>query len=474
MESWKQGLYRGIPKVDEVLAWPELAGAVDASPRWALIETVREVLERRRTAIDALTAPAEGGAEPRERTVLEILALLPRRSRPHLRRLVNATGIIVHTNLGRSVLPPAVRREIDAVAGGYSNLEYTIEAGERGSRQDHCEELLRRLTGAEAALAVNNNAAAVFLCLNTLAEGREVVVSRGQLVEIGGSFRIPDVMAKSGARLREVGTTNKTRASDYLDAVGPETALLLRVHTSNFRVVGFTAAVELPELVRIGSAAGVPVMDDLGSGCLVDLSAFGLPGEPTVQEAVATGADLVTCSGDKLLGGPQAGIVVGRRALVERIRRNPLHRAMRIDKLTLAALEGTLRLYLEGERGWRQLPTLRMISEPVAAVRRRALRTLRRLSPRVRAAWHAAVVPSTSQVGGGALPIEPLPSAALSLGGPERPAHRLEEALRLGTPPVIGRVQEGRLLLDLRTVDEAEARQLAAAVEAAAGALGGA
>lgn len=467
MEPWKQNLFRAIPKVDDFLGWPEVAEALRDGPRWAVLETVRDLLDRRRAQIEGLVAP-DGANGDREALVARFHALLPARSRPHLRPLINATGIIVHTNLGRSVLPAEARQEIDLIAGRYSNLEYALADGERGSRQDHCEALLCRLTGAEAALAVNNNAAAVFLCLNTLAEGGEVVVSRGQLVEIGGSFRIPDVMRKSGARLREVGTTNKTRAADYRDALGPETALLLKVHTSNFRIVGFTAAVELAELVAIGRAGHVPVMEDLGSGSLVDLSPYGLPGEPTVQEAIAAGADLVTFSGDKLLGGPQAGLIVGRRDFVARIKGNPLHRAMRIDKLTLAALEATLRLYLDGEHGRAHIPTLRMIAEPVDLVRRRARGALRRLSTETRRSWQAAVVASSCQVGGGALPIEPLPSAALALGNAERPAHRLETALRLGSTPVIGRLQEGRLLLDLRTVADDEVVALVRAVDAAA------
>jgi len=474
MEAWRQQLYRGIPKVDEVVGWPEVSAAASALPRWALLDAVRETLALRRGEVVALARPEDDPGGGRERIGALLLGGLPARGLPHLRPLINATGILVHTNLGRSPLAAEALEQIDRVARGYSNLEYALARGERGSRQDHCEELLRRLTGAAGALAVNNNAAAVFLCLNTLAEGREVVVSRGQLVEIGGSFRIPDVMRKSGALLREVGTTNKTRAADYREAITPATALLLRVHTSNFRVVGFTAAVELPELVAVGRAAGVPVMDDLGSGSLVDLSAHGLPGEPTVQDAVAAGADLVTFSGDKLLGGPQAGLIVGRRDLVELVRKNPLHRAMRIDKLTLAGLEATLRLYLEGERGRDRIPTLRMITEPLAAVRARARRALRRLSPATRNAWQASVVPSACQVGGGALPLEPLPSAALALGGQERPAHRLEEALRRAPLPVIGRVQEGRLLLDLRTVAAGEVTDLAAAVEAATRSLGSA
>ncbi len=467
MEPWKQKLFRELPKVDEVIGWPEVQTGAAAYPRWALLDAVRGVLELRRERLGALGDPGADSGSSRRDMATAVLVLLDRRGGANLRAVVNAAGIIVHTNLGRSPLAREALEQIARVARGYSNLEYTLDLGERGSRQDHCEGLLRRLTGAEAALAVNNNAAAVFLCLNTLAEGREVVVSRGQLVEIGGSFRIPDVMRKSGAILREVGTTNKTKAADYRDAVGPTTALLMRVHTSNFRVVGFTASVELPDLVSIGRAAAVPVLDDLGSGCLIDLAPYGLPGEPTVQDAVAAGADLVTFSGDKLLGAPQAGMIVGRAGLVDRIRRNPLHRAMRIDKLTLAGLEATLRLYLEGERGFARIPTLRMIVEPIDAIRLRARRTLRRLSPDTRAAWRAAVVPSTCQVGGGALPLEPLPSSALALGGPDRPAHRLEEALRRGPLAVIGRLQEGRLLLDMRTVDDGEIVPLAAAVDAA-------
>jgi L-seryl-tRNA(Ser) seleniumtransferase len=468
MESWKQKLFRDLPKVDEMLGWPEVSSGANGYPRWALLDAVREALERRRGQLADAQAAAEVADGQRAALAALVLALLKERGGAHLRPVLNASGIIVHTNLGRAPIADEALEQIGRVARGYSNLEYTLEHGERGSRQDHCEELLCRLTGAEAALAVNNNAAAVFLCLNSLAEGREVIVSRGQLVEIGGSFRIPDVMRKSGAVLREVGTTNKTKAGDYRDAIGPQTALLMRVHTSNFRVVGFTATVELADLVAIGRAAAIPVVDDLGSGCLIDLAPFGLPGEPTVQDAVAAGAALVTFSGDKLLGAPQAGMIVGRRDLIDLVRKNPLHRAMRIDKLTLAGLEATLRLYREGERGRLRIPTLRMIAEPVDGVRRRARRLLRRLAPETRAAWPAAVVPSSCQVGGGALPDQPLPSAALALGGPQHPAHRLEETLRRGPLAVIGRMQEGRLLLDLRTVEDRDLAALAAAIDAAA------
>ncbi len=468
MESWKQQLFRKLPKVDEMLDWPELQAGAKDYPRWALLDAVRETLDRRRELLGMISDPAADSGGERSDLAVQALSLLTRRGGANLRPVINASGIIVHTNLGRSPLATEALEQIERVARGYSNLEYTLDQGERGSRQDHCEGLLCRLTGAEAAIAVNNNAAAVFLCLNSLAEGREVIVSRGQLVEIGGSFRIPDVMRKSGAVLREVGTTNKTKPADYRDAIGPQTALLMRVHTSNFRVVGFTATVELPELAAIGQAAAIPVIDDLGSGCLIDLAPFGLPGEPTVQDAVAAGASLVTFSGDKLLGAPQAGMIVGRRDLIDCIRKNPLHRAMRIDKLTLAGLEATLRLYLEGERGRARIPTLRMIAAPVGEIRRRARTALRRLAPETRSAWNATVIPSTCQVGGGALPVEPLPSAALALGGPDHPAHRLEEALRQAPLAVIGRLQEGRLLLDMRTVENGEIAALAAAVDAAA------
>jgi L-seryl-tRNA(Ser) seleniumtransferase len=472
MEAWKQQIFRDLPKVDEILGWPEVQSGAQGYPRWALLDAVRRTLDERREHIVALRAPDADSGGDQPSLARSLLSLLAREGGASLRPVINAAGIIVHTNLGRAPLAQEALEQIARVARGYSNLEYTLDEGRRGSRQEHCEALLCRLTGAEAALAVNNNAAAVFLSLNTLAEGREVVVSRGQLVEIGGSFRIPDVMRKSGALLREVGTTNKTRQADYRDAVTPATALLMRVHTSNFRVVGFTESVELPELVAVGRAAAVPVLDDLGSGCLVDLSPLGLPGEPTVQDAVAAGADLVTFSGDKLLGAPQAGMIVGRRSLIDQIRKNPLHRAMRIDKLTLAGLEATLRLYLDGERGRARIPVLRMIAEPVSTTRARARRVLRRLSPDTRTYWRAAVVPSTCQVGGGALPVEPLVSAALALGGADRPAHRLEAALRRAPLAVVGRIQDARLLLDLRTVPDGDVAALAAAVDAAARATG--
>jgi L-seryl-tRNA(Ser) seleniumtransferase len=325
--------------------------------------------------------------------------------------------------------------------------------------------LLRRLTGAAGALVVNNNAAAVLLALETLGRGREVVVSRGELIEIGGEFRIPDILRRSGAILREVGTTNRTHLRDYVGALGPETALVLKVHPSNYRVVGFTAEVNARELVEAAHARGVPVMEDLGSGCLLDLRPHGFPHEPTVPEVVASGIDLVSFSGDKLLGGPQAGIVVGRADLVDRLAHNPLNRALRIDKLTIAALEGTLHAYEAGD-ALATIPTLRMLAEPLATIRARARSLLRRLGAAVRARLGAAVIEARSQVGGGALPTVELPTAAVALGTAARPAHALDDALRAGRPPVLGRLLDGRLLLDCRTVLPDDVAVLAARLAA--------
>jgi L-seryl-tRNA(Ser) seleniumtransferase len=350
--------------------------------------------------------------------------------------------VIVHTNLGRAPLAHEALERVREVARGYSNLELDLATGERGSRQDHVASLVRRLTGAEAALVVNNNAAAVLLALAALAEGREVVVSRGELVEIGDGFRIPEVLARSGARLVEVGTTNRTRAADYESAIGPETALLLRVHQSNFRVVGFTELPRPAEVAAVAHRHGLPLVDDLGSGVLAQL-----PGEPSAKESLAAGADLVCFSGDKLLGGPQAGVVVGRAELVERLRRHPLQRALRADKLTLAALEGTLRLYLDAPS---RVPVLRMLGDDVAAVLARA--------ERLAGLVGGTVEETVARVGGGALPLAELPSFACAI------EEDLAAQLRLGEPPVVGIVRDGRLLLDCRTLADDEIDEVAAVV----------
>ena len=380
--------------------------------------------------------------------------------RPSLRPVLNATGVVLHTNLGRAPLSAEAVRHIVDIARGYSNLEFDLSTGERGSRYSHVEEILCRISGAESALVVNNNAGAVLLALNSLAEGKEVIVSRGQLVEIGGSFRIPDVMRKSGACLVEVGTTNRTHLEDYVRALGEKTALLLKVHTSNFRILGFTAEASLKELIALGRTRNVPVMEDLGSGCFVDLSSYGLEKEPTVQEAIDAGADLVTFSGDKLLGGPQAGIILGKTQYVDLLKKNPLTRALRIDKLTLAGLEATLREYLDGARGIKKIPVLDMLLCTEQELERRGKRLRRRLIRDVSSLCEVNLKKETSQVGGGALPLQDLATIVIALRPLRTSAANLEVKLRNGDPPVIARVKEEEVLLDLRTVAETEEKAL--------------
>src|SRR5262245_12986409 len=437
---------RALPSVDglvrELADRPELASI----SRARLTATVRDVLEgERRRAASGATAPVA-----RDALATRVIEAF-RQGVFSLRPVINATGVVLHTNLGRSLLSSLACERLHAVAGAYSNLELDLASKERGSRYSHVEALLRRLTGAEDALVVNNNAAAVLLALETLAHDREVIVSRGELIEIGGEFRIPDIMLRSGAHLREVGATNRTHLRDYQDAIGPSTALLLKVHTSNYRVVGFTAEVSSRELTELGHARNLPVMEDLGSGSLVDLRPYGFPYEPTVQEVVASGVDLVSFSGDKLLGGPQAGILVGKREIVARLKKNPWNRALRIDKFTIAALEATLIAY-EAGTARESLPTLRMLTEPLASIRSRARRLRTRVPADVRTLLDARVVESRSQVGGGALPTVELPTAALAVGTESRPARVLDERLRRGEPAVIGRIVDDRLLLDCRTV----------------------
>jgi L-seryl-tRNA(Ser) seleniumtransferase len=438
---------KNIPKVDTVLRWPGIAEALTRHPRPLVLRALREEL-------DALRESVLRGEEPStdpQAVSAAILARIALLSSPSLRRVVNGTGIVVNTNLGRSPLPRSAETLLLEVAFGYSNLELDLSSGERGTRYSHVENLLLELTGAEAALAVNNNAAAVLLGLAALSSGRECIVSRGELVEIGGAFRIPDVMRQSGAVLREVGTTNRTHLRDYRDAIGPETGLLLKVHRSNFAVVGFTAEVAPAEMAELGRERGVPVMADLGSGSLVDLSRFGLPGEPTVREIVSAGVDVVTFSGDKLLGGPQAGLIVGKRELVEPLKRHPLLRALRIDKLTLAALEATLRVYCDEKRALREIPVLRMMTLPPEEARQRAGKALRRLRRRL-AGLKFSLVEGLSQVGGGTFPLVEIPSPLIAVVSERLAPHQIEERLRTGRIPVVGRLSQGRFLLDPRTI----------------------
>jgi len=424
--------------VDELAAHDLLRDA----PRRLAVEAARTALARAREEIVAGRDPGDLA----DRAHAELAAA----TEPSLRRVVNATGVIVHTNLGRAPLGASALTRVLEVGSSYSNLEYDLDGGGRGSRQAHLAGLLRRLTRAEAALVVNNNAAAVMLALAALAENREVLVSRGELIEIGDGFRIPDVLTRSGARLVEVGTTNRTRAADYEAAIGPETAVLLRVHQSNFRVVGFTERPTTEALAAVAKKAGLPLVDDLGSGVLVASNSLLLADEPSARESLEAGADLVCFSGDKLLGGPQAGVVVGRADLVERLRRHPLQRALRADKLTLAALEGTLTPYLDPERALREVPVLRMLVEPVEGVRARA--------ERLAAAVGGEVERTVARVGGGALPLAELPSFACAV------EEQLAGPLRAGTPPIVAIVRDGRTLLDCRTLSDDDVDEVAAAV----------
>jgi L-seryl-tRNA(Ser) seleniumtransferase len=438
---------RKLPSVDRLLAHADVAPLLERFNRALVARHCRGVLADIRTSIRA------GGDAPGDRELVARVAERLRSTRtPPLQRVVNATGTVLHTNLGRAILPQAAIDAVLAAASGPVSLEYDLEAGGRGRREILIEELLCELTGAEAATAVNNNAAAVLVALNTLAAGREVIVSRGELIEIGGAFRIPEIMARSGAVLREVGTTNRTHASDYEEAITEQTALILKVHTSNYRVVGFTSDVDLPALVGIGRRAGVPVMEDLGSGALVDLQAWGLPSEPVVSERIATGVDVVTFSGDKVLGGPQAGLVAGRRSALEAIAKNPLHRAMRCGKLTIAALEATLRLYRDAPDPSTVIPALSALTRSLDDIASTAQAACEALRGTLGAEFQVAVQPTASQIGSGALPTDEIPSVAVALTHAHEGPDWIAERFRASQPPIIGRIQSDRFLLDMRTI----------------------
>ncbi|HZU07667.1 MAG TPA: L-seryl-tRNA(Sec) selenium transferase [Chloroflexota bacterium] len=447
---------RQLPSVDRLLQEAAIQALVAQYSRPLVLTAIRATLDAERAAVRA-------GAAPRDLPALlaAVRAQVAVLASPRLRRVINATGVILHTNLGRAPLSAAALAAMASVGGGYCNLEYDLAAGERGSRHEHVVDRLCRLTGATGALVVNNNASAVLLALAALAAGREVIVSRGQLVEIGGGFRVPDVLRQSGARLVEVGTTNRTYIEDYERAITPDTALLLRVHPSNFQMRGFVHSASAAELVALGRRHGIPVVDDLGSGSLLDTAAYGLAHEPMVQESVAAGMSLVCFSGDKLLGGPQAGIIVGEAALVAQLRRHPLTRAVRPDKLTIAALAATLDHYLRGEAP-QAVPVWRMIATPLEALAERA----ERLAAALRSLGvAAAVVDGESTVGGGSLPGETLPSRLVAVRVANETA--LAERLRRGEPPVIGRLEREQLLLDLRTVLPEEDSLLLEALRAA-------
>ena len=446
---------RTLPSVGALLERAPVRALLDSAPRSLVVDAVRATVAQAR---ESATSPADD--EAWAAAIADRLADL---SRPSLRRVINATGIVLHTNLGRAPLADAALDAISAIAAGYSNLELDLERGARGSRYVHCASLLRELTGAEDALVVNNCAAALVLALNTVAEGREALLSRGELVEIGGSFRVHEIMAKSGALLREVGATNRTHLADYERAIGPATGVLLKVHRSNFALHGFIAEATVQELAPLAATHGLPILHDLGSGLLVSLDGIGLRGEPTARAALEAGATIVVMSGDKLLGGPQAGLIVGDARWLDAMRRNPLARSYRVDKLTLAALEATLALYRDPPRALREIPTLALLATPAAALRERA-ESLRLALQRDGIAGET--VETTGSVGAGAFPDAALPGAAVALDGD---AERWAARLRAGTPAVVGRVHDGRMHLDLRAVIAHELPDLARAVVAARG-----
>ena len=441
---------RKLPSVSALLERDAIRALLEQAPRSVVVNAVRATIDDARA----------GSSVPRDDTewAAAVSAALERVQRPSLRRVINATGVVLHTNLGRAPLAAVAIDAMQRAATGYSNLEYDVDAGSRGSRYTHCVSLLRELTGAEDALVVNNNAAALVLALNTLANHRDVVISRGELVEIGGSFRIPDIMERSGARLVEIGTTNRTHLGDYESAVAGDVGAVMKVHRSNFAMEGYVADVDARTLAAALNPRGIPLVHDLGSGLLVPLDDIGLTGEPTAADAVRSGAALVTMSGDKLLGGPQAGIIVGSGAVVGRLRENPLLRALRVDKLTIAALEATLALYREPARAMREIPILAMLSRSIGELRTQADALEKQL------AGSARVVESDASVGGGAFPNTRIPSVALAFA---RDAQALEQRLRLGEPAIIGRIADGRLLLDLRTILPGEHEMLAAALRVA-------
>ena len=458
----KQKLLQELPSVDEILKSRDGIKWCSAYHRRFVLKAIREIIEIRRKEIIEVSSTdisIEGMAKDIEAKIQKLSAF-------SLQPLINATGIVIHTNLGRSILSEKILENVKKVSENYSNLEYNIEEGKRGKRYAHITGLLREITGAESALIVNNNAAAVLLSLSTLAKGKEVIVSRGELVEIGGSFRVPDVMASSGAILREVGATNKTHLRDYKNAINENTALILKVHQSNFRITGFTEDVSIEELKKFSEKHNIPLMYDLGSGCMIDLRPYGVYSEPSVQEIMKAGGDIITFSGDKLLGGPQGGVIVGRKELIERMQKNPLTRAVRIDKLTLAAFEAVLMEYVDLEKAVENIPTLNMLFQKPETIQERAKKIASGIKRHVKNA-EVAVVPDKSKAGGGSLPEMDFPTYAVSIKPEKISVNELEERLRKGTPAIIARIKDDALLLDARTIRSRDIEALVKAVHAA-------
>jgi L-seryl-tRNA(Ser) seleniumtransferase len=456
---------RNLPAVDRVLELSKSDPFFEEVPRSVLIRSIRSVLDNRRRQIIAQD-PAHIDDLSADTSVVSGVRDLVRQAQSlNLQETVNVTGIVIHTNLGRSLLAETAIEHICTVGRRYSNLEFDLDKGRRGSRYANVEDLICEISGAESALAVNNCAGAVLLALETLAAGKKVIVSRGELVEIGGSFRIPDVMSKSGGILCEVGTTNRTHVRDYENAIDGQTALLLKVHKSNYSVVGFSADVALEDLVALGQKHRVPVMEDLGSGTFIDFSRYGLLKEPTVQESVSAGVDIITFSGDKLLGGPQAGLVVGKKICIEQIKKNPITRALRIDKLTLAALESTLRLYRDEEKAVQAIPTLRMMLQPIATLEEKAGRLKKMLENAGHNRLNVVPLDLVSRPGGGSLPLLELPSKGLGIRIDGLSANTIEKSLRLNSPPIIGRIEDDLYTMDMRTLQDDELETIRSAIE---------
>lgn len=455
----KNLLYRSIPKVDVLLENEAIREMIDCYSRETVMEAIRIEMDKLRKYI-AEASDEEEVKEQIERLVPHIEMTVSDMHTPNMRMVINGTGTILHTNLGRAPISMEHMKKVMAIATGYSNLEYNLEAGKRGERYSHFEKLLCKITGAEAAMAVNNNASSVMLILSSLAKGGEVIVSRGELVEIGGKFRIPDVMEQSGASLVEVGTTNKTHYDDYENAITEETKALLKVHTSNYRIVGFTETVGIDELIPLAKEHDIPVVEDLGSGVLIDLAKYGLTHEPMVQESIAKGADVVCFSGDKLLGGPQAGIIIGKKKYIDMMKKNQLTRALRIDKFTAATLELVLQEYLSEEKAVQNIPVLRMIAEPLEEVAKRA-RTLSRMMKAAKLPAKIGVEPCESQIGGGSLPLERIPSMAVTIQPEKISVTELEERMRHLPVPVIPRTVNNAIILDARTLQKRDIKLIA-------------
>jgi len=465
----KQRILSSLPKVDDILKYDAISKMEYSFPRVMIVDSIREEIDSLRNTILRFDEDKLKDFKINiDDLVTKIINSIKKKNKMKLHKVINATGVVLHTNLGRAPISESVIDDLVEVACNYSTLEFNLENGERGSRYSHVEELICKLTGAEAALVVNNNAAAVLLVLDTLAKGKEVIVSRGQLVEIGGSFRVPEVMAQSGAKLVEVGTTNKTHLFDYENNINEDTALILKVHTSNYKIIGFSEEVHSRILVELGEKYNIPVVEDIGSGTLIDFSKYGLQKEPTIQESLKNGVDIVTFSGDKLLGGPQAGIIVGKKEYIDKMKKNQLTRALRIDKMTLVVLEGTLRLYLDEEKVIENIPTLNMLTVDINILKNRAQKLYSKIKNSKPNIKHS-LIKGFSQVGGGSMPLEKLPTYIIALESEKVSANKIEEYLRKYNTPIICRISEDKVLLDVRTLKDIDFDEIVEALKSIEG-----